>query len=201
MALDPLGHGGRGRRAAQYSVPASDRKSADQCHRDHPAKRAPDTTPPTVPQGLTATVVSSSRIDLSWTASTDTGGWVAGYRIFRNGVAVATSATNSYSNTGLQANTRVHLYGQRVRCRLAGERVGAVLRRARLPPCRAGAAHGDPGERGRPGRDRLAGAGVASGQRVQHRHGLEFRPDRDRQHGGGCACTGPSARTRRRRRS
>ena len=65
----------------------------------------PDTTPPSIPQGVSATVVSSSRIDLTWAASTDSGTGVAGYRIFRNGVAVATSATTSYSNTGLQPNT------------------------------------------------------------------------------------------------
>jgi len=32
----------------------------------------PDTTPPSVPTGLTASAVSSSQINLSWTASSDT---------------------------------------------------------------------------------------------------------------------------------
>ena len=41
-----------------------------------------DTTPPAVPSGLTATAVSASRIDLSWSASTD----AEGYKIYRNGV-------------------------------------------------------------------------------------------------------------------
>ena len=43
-----------------------------------------DITTPTVPTGLTATAVSSSQINLSWTASTDNVG-VAGYKIYRGG--------------------------------------------------------------------------------------------------------------------
>src|SRR6266568_1444341 len=43
---------------------------------------AADTQAPTAPTGLTATVASSSQINLSWTASTDNVG-VAGYRVER----------------------------------------------------------------------------------------------------------------------
>ena len=53
---------------------------------------AADTTPPTVPTGLAATVISSTQINLSWTASTDNVG-VTGYQVFRNGVQIATVAT------------------------------------------------------------------------------------------------------------
>lgn len=63
-----------------------------------------DTTAPTVPTGLGATAISSSRIDLSWTASTDDVA-VTGYRIFRNGVPLTTVAGTSYSDTGLTAST------------------------------------------------------------------------------------------------
>jgi chitodextrinase len=63
-----------------------------------------DTTPPTVPTGLAATVVSSSQINLSWTASTDNVG-VTGYRVYRNGTQVASTATTAYSDTNLNANT------------------------------------------------------------------------------------------------
>ena len=63
-----------------------------------------DTTPPSIPTNLLATAISSSQINLSWTASTDNTG-VTGYKIYRGGVPVATSATNSYSNTGLTAST------------------------------------------------------------------------------------------------
>src|SRR4030095_134092 len=43
-----------------------------------------DTTPPTVPQGLTATAQSATQIALAWTASTDDGAGGAGYRVFRD---------------------------------------------------------------------------------------------------------------------
>ncbi len=65
---------------------------------------ATDTTPPTTPSGLSATAVSTSGINLSWTASTDAVG-VTGYKIYRGGVQIGTSATNSYSDTGLAAST------------------------------------------------------------------------------------------------
>src|SRR5271166_3718688 len=63
-----------------------------------------DTTPPSVPTNLSASAVSSSQINLTWTASTDNVG-VTGYKIYRGGVQVGTSATNSYSDTGLTAST------------------------------------------------------------------------------------------------
>jgi hypothetical protein len=64
-----------------------------------------DTTPPSTPANLSATAVSSSAVNLSWTASTDNVG-VTGYKIFRGGVQIGTSATNSYSDTGLSASTQ-----------------------------------------------------------------------------------------------
>ncbi|MBI2669681.1 MAG: DUF2341 domain-containing protein [Candidatus Yanofskybacteria bacterium] len=64
----------------------------------------PDTTAPSVPTNLTATVISSSQINLSWTASTDNVG-VTGYRIFRNGIQAGTSVTTSYNDTGLTPST------------------------------------------------------------------------------------------------
>jgi uncharacterized repeat protein (TIGR03803 family) len=63
-----------------------------------------DTTPPTVPTGLTASAISSSQIDLSWTASTDTLG-VSGYKIYRGGTQIGTSTTTTYSDSGLAAST------------------------------------------------------------------------------------------------
>src|SRR5262245_23256170 len=52
-----------------------------------------DTTAPSIPTGLTATVASCSQINLSWTASTDTGGsGLAGYKVYRNGVQIATTS-------------------------------------------------------------------------------------------------------------
>src|SRR5204863_119738 len=64
----------------------------------------PDTTPPSVPTGLTASAVSSSQINLSWTASSDNVG-VSGYRVYRNGTQIATTGATSFANTGLSPST------------------------------------------------------------------------------------------------
>ena len=63
-----------------------------------------DTVAPSTPTGLTATPVSTTQINLSWTASTDNVG-VTGYQVFRNGSQIATTTTPSYSNTGLSPST------------------------------------------------------------------------------------------------
>jgi len=68
-----------------------------------PGGLPPDTTPPSRPANLAATVVSSTTVTLSWTASTDnTGGTgVAGYRVYR-GTTLAGSPTGpSFQDTGL----------------------------------------------------------------------------------------------------
>jgi chitodextrinase len=49
--------------------------------------------------------VSSTQINLAWTAATDNIG-VAGYHVFRNGIQVATlGAVTTFQNTGLVAST------------------------------------------------------------------------------------------------
>jgi chitodextrinase len=63
-----------------------------------------DTTPPSVPTGLTATAVSSAQINLSWTASTDNVG-VTGYNIYRGGTKVNTTTTTTFQDGGLAAST------------------------------------------------------------------------------------------------
>ena len=72
---------------------------------------AGDTTAPSPPTALSATAISTTRIDLSWTASTDNVG-VSGYRVERcqgtnctNFAQVGTPAGAAYSDTGLAANT------------------------------------------------------------------------------------------------
>jgi glucose/arabinose dehydrogenase len=72
---------------------------------------ATDTTPPTIPGDVTATATSSTRIDLRWTASTDSGGSnLAGYRLYRDGSTTALATINApattYSDTGLTAHTQ-----------------------------------------------------------------------------------------------
>lgn len=64
----------------------------------------PDIDPPTTPGDLTATAVSGTQIDLSWTASTDNVG-VAGYNIYRDGNLVGASTNTSLSDMGLDPNT------------------------------------------------------------------------------------------------
>jgi chitodextrinase len=64
-----------------------------------------DTLAPTVPSGLSATAVSSSQINLSWTASTDNVG-VAGYKVYAGGSQIATGITGTwYQDAGLAAST------------------------------------------------------------------------------------------------
>src|SRR5438874_4554532 len=77
-----------------------------------------DTQPPTAPGNLTATAVSGSQINLSWTASTDDVG-VTGYPVERcqgpgctSFAPIATARGATYSDTGLGANTS---YSYRVR--------------------------------------------------------------------------------------
>jgi hypothetical protein len=63
-----------------------------------------DTTPPSVPTGLSASGISATGATISWTASTDNVG-VTGYKVFRNGTQVGTPASASFTDSGLTAAT------------------------------------------------------------------------------------------------
>jgi len=63
-----------------------------------------DTTAPSVPAGITSATQTATAISLSWTASTDNVG-VTVYKVFRAGTQIGTTATNSYTDTGLTAGT------------------------------------------------------------------------------------------------
>ena len=63
-----------------------------------------DTQPPTNPTNLTASNITDTTVDLSWTASTDNVG-VTGYEVFESGVSIGTVGSNSANVTGLTANT------------------------------------------------------------------------------------------------
>lgn len=65
---------------------------------------ATDTQVPTTPASLTATTVSSTQINLSWTASSDNVG-VMGYKIYRGAVEVGSTANTSFSNIFLSPAT------------------------------------------------------------------------------------------------
>ena len=78
------------------------------CNKSSPP---PDTIPPSAPGNLTVTPVSTTQINLSWTASTDNVG-VTGYKVERcqgagcsNFAQIATPTTTTYSDTGLAAST------------------------------------------------------------------------------------------------
>jgi chitodextrinase len=64
----------------------------------------PDTTPPTVPLNLASSNTTTNSTTLSWNASSDNVG-VSGYQIFRDGVAVGTTSSPSFTDTGLQSAT------------------------------------------------------------------------------------------------
>ena len=63
-----------------------------------------DSTPPTVPTGLSATGFSSTQVNLSWNPSSDNVS-VAGYRVFRNATQVGSPGTTLFQDTGLQPAT------------------------------------------------------------------------------------------------
>jgi hypothetical protein len=63
-----------------------------------------DTEAPTVPQNVTATVISSSQIDLSWDNSNDNVA-VVGYIVRRNGDFVDSTQYTSFQDTNLTAET------------------------------------------------------------------------------------------------
>jgi chitodextrinase len=64
----------------------------------------PDITAPFAPTNVSATPVSQSQVNLSWTASTDNVG-VTGYTVYRDGAPIGTTALPTYINTGLAAST------------------------------------------------------------------------------------------------
>jgi chitodextrinase len=64
-----------------------------------------DQTAPSRPTGLLATNVTESSITLNWSASTDNVA-TTGYRIFRDGTELETSATTSHADRGLSPDTQ-----------------------------------------------------------------------------------------------
>jgi hypothetical protein len=65
-----------------------------------------DTSPPSTPTGTTATASSPTRVDVSWTASTDNTG-VTAYVVARDGtyIGLVTGATNTFSDTSASPST------------------------------------------------------------------------------------------------
>lgn len=63
-----------------------------------------DIMAPTTPNILSAVPIASTQINITWSASTDDVA-VAGYRLFRDAVQIATTTLLLYSDTGLTAST------------------------------------------------------------------------------------------------
>jgi hypothetical protein len=59
------------------------------------------TEPPPVPQGLSANPTDSGHIQLTWTAAPG----ASSYRVMRNGMQVGTTATSSFTDSGLSPST------------------------------------------------------------------------------------------------
>ena len=85
------------------------------------APDAPDTTAPSVPTNVTATVQGTTAINLTWTASTDPAvvgqvqSGLAGYKVFRDQALITTlGLVTTYNDTGLTADTE---YAYRVSAR------------------------------------------------------------------------------------
>lgn len=68
-----------------------------------------DVSAPSVPTSLSATGLSLFSIELNWNASTDNFG-VAGYRVWRDGLAIATTTMTSYTDSGLATSTSYAYY-------------------------------------------------------------------------------------------
>ncbi|MFD9602527.1 glycoside hydrolase family 6 protein [Streptomyces sp. NPDC059970] len=81
-----------------------------------------DTQAPTVPTGLKVTGKTSGSVSLSWTASTDDTA-VSAYDVYRSGVQVGSTASTSYTDTGLTASTA---YSYTVKARDAAGNVSAA---------------------------------------------------------------------------
>lgn len=107
----------------------------------------PDTQAPTIPTGVSATAVSSSQINLSWSAATDNVG-VTQYQIERcqgsscaNFSQIATSLLPSYANINLLANTtyRYRLRAADAAGNLSGYSniVNATTHSSSIPPATA----------------------------------------------------------------
>ncbi|HEY1178806.1 MAG TPA: glycosyl hydrolase, partial [Phytomonospora sp.] len=63
-----------------------------------------DTTAPSTPTGLAASGTTSSQTTLAWSASTDNVG-VTGYEVLRGGTVIGSTASRTYTATGLSAST------------------------------------------------------------------------------------------------
>jgi len=89
-----------------------------------------DSQAPSAPGSLSAAPASSTSVQLSWTAATDNV-VVAGYRVYRGGVQIGTTAALQYLDSGLQPQTT---YGYEVRAYDAAGNVGPAAAASATTP-------------------------------------------------------------------
>ncbi|MFJ9375703.1 glycosyl hydrolase family 18 protein [Streptomyces sp. NPDC101455] len=82
----------------------------------------PGDAAPSAPGTPTASAITNTSVNLSWSAATDDKG-VKNYDVLRDGTKVATVTTTSYTNTGLTAGTD---YSYTVRARDTADQTGPV---------------------------------------------------------------------------
>jgi len=72
-----------------------------------PPSQAGGVTAPSMPTDVAGTAVGHDQVQLTWSASTDTGTGVVGYKVFRDGnpVPVGTTTTTVFIDSGLVANS------------------------------------------------------------------------------------------------
>jgi parallel beta-helix repeat protein len=98
---------------------------------------ASDTTPPSTPTNLQATAVSSNRVDMTWTASTDNVG-VTNYDIYRNtSFLTSVGPVTTYSDTTASPSTS---YSYQVRARDAAGNPSGLSNTSTVTTPAAGAA-------------------------------------------------------------
>ena len=68
---------------------------------------AGNTSPPSVPAGLTDPSDTASSVGLSWSASTDSSGTLAGYTVYRNGTSIGTvsAGTTTFTDSTVRPST------------------------------------------------------------------------------------------------
>jgi chitodextrinase len=82
--------------AGNESAPASIAATTSDC---------PDVQPPTMPGGLTVSEITRTGLKLAWQASSDDVG-VTGYRVYRDGVLLASQTATALDVSGLKCGTR-----------------------------------------------------------------------------------------------
>ena len=86
------------------AIDTSENESAQSEAEQVTTLQVPDTTPPTVPTGLTASNITQTSVDLSWDASTDDRG-VAEYNVYQDSSVIETVTGTSTTIDGLIADT------------------------------------------------------------------------------------------------